>query len=82
MPWASPIGSGLGLLNTRALKTLRERFPKVALIVDAGIGRPSHACAAMELGYDAVLLNTAVAKLAVAPADYMAEVEVTTVARR
>ena len=62
MPWAAPIGSGLGLTNPRALQLLRHRFPKVPLIVDAGIGRPSHAMAAMELGYDAVLLNTAVAE--------------------
>ena len=60
MPWAAPIGSGMGLTNPRALELLRSRFPQVPLIVDAGIGRPSHAMAAMELGYDAVLLNTAV----------------------
>ncbi|HRQ62211.1 MAG TPA: thiazole synthase, partial [Alphaproteobacteria bacterium] len=44
------------------LKMLRGRFPDKTLVVDAGIGAPSHAAAAMELGYDAVLLNTAVAK--------------------
>ncbi|TAL85383.1 MAG: thiazole synthase [Rhodanobacter sp.] len=61
MPWASPIGSGKGLNNVFGLRTLRAHFPEVPLIVDAGIGLPSHAAAAMELGYDAVLLNTAVA---------------------
>ena len=64
MPWGAPIGSGRGLNNLYALKLLRERFPDKTLIVDAGIGAPSHAAAAMELGYDAVLLNTAVAKSA------------------
>ncbi|MCD8562635.1 MAG: thiazole synthase [Alphaproteobacteria bacterium] len=62
MPWGAPIGSGRGLNNPYALKLLRERFPDLTLVVDAGIGAPSHAAAAMELGYDAVLLNTAVAK--------------------
>ena len=61
MPWAAPIGTGRGLTNPQALMTLRARFPHVPLIVDAGLGRPSHAAQAMELGYDAVLLNTAVA---------------------
>lgn len=62
MPWGAPIGSGRGLSNIYALKQLRDRFPDKTLVVDAGIGAPSHAAAAMELGYDAVLLNTAVAK--------------------
>lgn len=62
MPLASPIGSGKGLLNSYALETLRTRFPKISLIVDAGIGKPSHATQAMELGFDGVLLNTAVAQ--------------------
>jgi thiazole synthase len=62
MPWGAPIGSGRGLVNPYGLKMLRAYFPGVPLIVDAGIGAPSHAAAAMELGYDAVLLNTAVAK--------------------
>ncbi|CEG56875.1 thiazole synthase [Legionella fallonii] len=61
MPWAAPIGSGKGLVNSYALETLRHRLPKTTLIVDAGIGKPSHAVQAMELGFDAVLLNTAVA---------------------
>ena len=60
MPWAAPIGTGKGPLNPYALHTLRERI-SVPLIVDAGLGRPSHACQVMEWGYDAVLLNTAVA---------------------
>ena len=62
MPLAAPIGSGRGLNNPFALRVLRNRFPDIPLIVDAGIGLPSHAAAAMELGYDAILLNTAVAK--------------------
>lgn len=61
MPWASPIGSGQGIANPFALKTLRDRFPEIPMVVDAGIGSPSHAAYAMELGFDAVLLNTAVA---------------------
>ncbi|WP_417428907.1 thiazole synthase [Kiloniella sp.] len=62
MPWGAPIGSGRGLNNIYGLRSLRAHFPDIPLIVDAGIGLPSHAAAAMELGYDAVLLNTAVAK--------------------
>ncbi|MCL4139453.1 UNVERIFIED_CONTAM: hypothetical protein GTU68_032655 [Idotea baltica] len=62
MPWGAPIGSGLGLTNTYGLKTLRAQFPDVPMVVDAGIGLPSHAAQAMEMGFDAVLLNTAVAK--------------------
>jgi thiazole synthase len=62
MPLAAPIGSGRGLNDPFALRVLRNRFPDIPLIVDAGIGLPSHAAAAMELGYDAILLNTAVAK--------------------
>ncbi len=62
MPWGSPIGSGKGLNNVFGLQTLRSYFPDFPLIIDAGIGAPSHAAAAMELGYDAILLNTAVAK--------------------
>jgi len=61
MPWGAPIGSGKGLLNPYALETLRARLPQVTLIVDAGLGKPSHAAMAMELGLDGVLLNTAVA---------------------
>ncbi|WP_291732415.1 thiazole synthase [Leisingera sp. F5] len=62
MPWGAPIGSGQGLRNPDALRAMRAHFPQVPLIVDAGIGRPSDAAQAMELGMDAVLLNTAVAK--------------------
>ncbi len=62
MPWAAPIGSGQGVVNPRALRLLRERFPDIALIVDAGIGAPSHAAYAMELGCDGILLNTAIAR--------------------
>lgn len=62
MPWGAPIGSGQGLLNPFALRTLRERLPETVLIVDAGIGAPSHAAQALELGIDAVLLNSAVAQ--------------------
>ena len=62
MPWGAPIGSGQGLRNPDALRAMRAHFPGVPLIVDAGIGRPSDAAMAMELGMDAVLLNTAVAK--------------------
>jgi thiazole synthase len=62
MPWGAPIGSGQGLLNPHALRTLRARLPDVPLVVDAGLGSPRHAAEAMELGFDAVLLNTAVAQ--------------------
>jgi thiazole synthase len=63
MPWAAPIGTGKGATNPYGLRLLRERV-EVPLIVDAGIGLPSHACQVMEWGYDAVLLNTAVAQAA------------------
>ena len=62
MPWGSPIGSGRGLNNEYGLRTLRSRFEGIPIVVDAGIGVPSHAARAMELGCDAVLLNTAVAR--------------------
>jgi len=62
MPWGAPIGSGQGLVNPFALRLLRERLPDVVLIVDAGIGAPSHAAQALEMGYDAVLLNSAVSQ--------------------
>ena len=62
MPWGAPIGSAQGLINPWALRTLRARLPSLTLVVDAGIGAPSHAAQAMELGYDAVLLNSAVAQ--------------------
>jgi thiazole synthase len=62
MPWAAPIGSGRGPVNPYALELMRRRLPDAVLIVDAGLGRPSHAAQVMELGFDAVLLNTAVAQ--------------------
>lgn len=62
MPCGALIGSGRGLNNPYALRTLRAHFAEVPLVVDAGMGLPSHAARAMELGFDAVLLNTAVAK--------------------
>lgn len=62
MPWGAPIGTGKGLNNIFGLRALRAHFPDVPLVVDAGIGLPSHAAAVLELGYDAVLLNTAIAK--------------------
>jgi thiazole synthase len=62
MPWGAPIGTGRGLNNVYGLRSLRARFPDVPMVIDAGIGLPSHAAQAMELGFDAVLLNTAVAR--------------------
>jgi len=61
MPWGAPIGTGLGLTDPHALKTLRARFPHINLIVDAGMGSPSQAAQAMEMGFDGLLLNSAVA---------------------
>ncbi len=61
MPWGSPIGSGKGLMNPDNLKAIRTQFPELNLVVDAGIGKPSDAARAMELGYDGVLLNSAIA---------------------
>ncbi len=62
MPLASPIGSGQGIRNPHALEMIREFIPHLPLIVDAGIGTASDAALAMELGYDAILMNTAVAE--------------------
>jgi thiazole synthase len=62
MPWGAPIGSGQGLINPFALRLLRERLPDAVLVVDAGIGAPSDAARALEMGYDAVLLNSAVSQ--------------------
>lgn len=62
MPWGAPIGTGRGLANPYALRTMRNYFPSTPLIIDAGIGAPSQAAQSMEMGFDAVLLNTAVAK--------------------
>jgi thiazole synthase len=62
MPMGAPIGSGLGIQNAANLRILREMITEVPLIVDAGVGTASDAAIAMELGYDGVLLNTAVAE--------------------
>ena len=62
MPLASPIGSGMGLVNPYNLQLVRELIPDTPLVVDAGIGTASDAARAMELGYDGVLMNTAVSK--------------------
>ncbi|MDD9333584.1 MAG: thiazole synthase, partial [Bartonella sp.] len=62
MPWCAPIGSAKGPRDTDGLRSIRAYLHDLTLVIDAGIGRPSHAAIAMELGYDAVLLNTAVAK--------------------
>src|SRR6056297_2585506 len=62
MPWGAPIGTGLGLTNIYGLRTLRAQFPDVPMVVDAGLGLPSQAAMALEMAFNAVLLNTAVAK--------------------
>ena len=62
MPLASPIGSGMGLVNPYNLRLIRELIDDTPLLVDAGIGTASDAAMAMELGYDGVLLNTAVSQ--------------------
>ncbi|UOO81972.1 thiazole synthase [Uruburuella testudinis] len=62
MPWAAPIGTGLGVVHEYALRVLRERLPDTPLIIDAGLGVPSQAAQVMEWGFDAVLLNTAVSR--------------------
>jgi thiazole synthase len=62
MPLAAPIGSGLGIQNATNLKILRDAITQVPLIVDAGVGTASDASIAMELGYDGLLLNTAIAE--------------------
>jgi thiazole synthase len=61
MPLGAPIGSGMGLQNVAAIRILREMITEVPLIVDAGVGTASDAAVAMELGADAVLMNTAIA---------------------
>jgi len=61
MPWGSPIGTGKGIINPYAIQAIRDRFPDVTLIIDSGIGKPSHATQAMEMGVDGILLNTAIA---------------------
>ena len=62
MPWGAPIGTGKGITDPYALETLRARLPDATLVVDAGLGLPSHAARVLEMGFDAVLLNTAVAR--------------------
>ncbi len=64
MPLAAPIGSGLGIQNRATLQILREKITEVPLIVDAGVGTASDAALAMEMGADAVLMNTAIAAAA------------------
>src|SRR5262249_14807243 len=61
MPLAAPIGSGLGVQNPANLRIMREQLPDATIIVDAGVGTASDAAIAMELGADAVLMNTAIA---------------------
>ncbi len=61
MPYASYIGSGQGIVNPQALALLVNRFPDTSIIVDAGIGTPSDAVKAMEIGVDGIILNSAVA---------------------
>lgn len=60
MPLASPIGSGLGLLNPYAIRTIKQRLG-VPVIVDAGVGTASDACIVMEQGVDGILMNTGIA---------------------
>ncbi|HYL35744.1 MAG TPA: thiazole synthase [Bryobacteraceae bacterium] len=62
MPLAAPIGSGLGIQNATNLRILRENITEVPLIVDAGVGTASDAAIAMELGFEGVLMNTAIAQ--------------------
>ena len=62
MPLAAPIGSGLGVQNPANLAIMREQLPDATIIVDAGVGTASDAAIAMELGADAVLMNTAIAE--------------------
>ncbi len=61
MPLASPIGSGLGLLNPYSIRTIKRRLT-VPVIVDAGVGTASDACITMEQGVDGILMNTAIAE--------------------
>ena len=62
MPLAAPIGSGMGVQNPSNLRIMREQLPDAIIIVDAGVGVPSDAAVAMELGADAILMNTAIAE--------------------
>ncbi len=61
MPLGAPIGSGLGIQNTANIRILREMITEVPLVIDAGVGTASDAAIAMELGADAVLMNTGIA---------------------
>jgi len=61
MPLASPIGSGLGLLNPYSIRTIKRRL-QVPVLVDAGVGTASDACITMEQGVDGILMNTAIAE--------------------
>jgi thiazole synthase len=61
MPLGAPIGSGMGVQNPATLRIMREMITEVPLILDAGVGTASDAAVAMELGYDGVLMNTAIA---------------------
>jgi thiazole synthase len=63
MPLASPIGSGLGLINPFSIRTIKRRLG-VPVIVDAGVGTASDACLTMEQGVDGILMNTALAEAA------------------
>ena len=63
MPLASPIGSGLGMLNPYSIRTIKHRL-SVPVIVDAGVGTASDACIVMEQGVDGILMNTAIAEAA------------------
>ena len=67
MPLASPIGSGLGLVNPYAIRTIKRRL-SVPVLVDAGVGTASDACLTMEQGVDGILMNTAIAEAADAAA--------------
>ncbi|MBC7796824.1 MAG: thiazole synthase [Pyrinomonadaceae bacterium] len=67
MPLAAPIGSGLGIQNPANLLIMREQLPDAVIIVDAGVGTASDAAIAMELGADAILMNTAIAEARNAP---------------
>lgn len=62
MPLGAPIGSGLGIQNVTNLRIMREMITEVPLILDAGVGTASDATIAMELGFDGVLMNTAIAE--------------------
>mgnify|MGYP005841211903 CR=1 FL=1 len=68
MPWGAPIGTARGLMNPYGLRCLRARFPDVPMVIDAGLGLPSHAAQAIEMGFNAVLVNTAVAQAGDPPA--------------